>query len=77
VIERLKSGWTIVRVIFTGIGAFVFIDSIASKEWLGVLLGLYFLYRGLFAKGCASNACVANEDMGIVESTSVEWEEVK
>ena len=77
VIERLKTGWTIPRFLFTGIGAFVFFDSIMGKEWLGIFIGSYFLYLGLFAKGCASNACLPTKNSAELESTKVEWEEVK
>ena len=76
-IERLKTGWNIQRFLFSGIGAFVFFDSIQSQEWLGVLLGGYFLYMGLFAKGCASNACYPIRQKETTNAVDVEWEEVK
>lgn len=78
-IERIKTGWTIQRILFTGIGAFVLYDSFMTKEWLGVLLGVYFLYMGVFAKGCAAGYCKPIPKGGKNDSmsTEVEFEEVK
>ena len=78
-IEKLKTGWTIQRALFTGIGGYVLWDSFQHKEWLGVFLGIYFLYMGIFAKGCASGTCYTppKEEEIEISSMEVEWEEVK
>lgn len=54
---RLLTGWNWVRVMYTGIGLYVAVQTGMNSEWPGVLFGIYFASMGLFAFGCASGNC--------------------
>lgn len=56
-IERIKSGWNLVRVIYLLVGLLVMVQSFLQKEWFGVFFGGYFASMGLFAFGCAAGNC--------------------
>jgi hypothetical protein len=50
-------GWSIQRVLFVFLGVTIIIQSIVKYEWLGILVGLYFLVMGIFRLGCAGGNC--------------------
>jgi hypothetical protein len=54
---RVLSNWTFARVLYLSIGLAIVVDSIVSKQWLGILFGAYFASMGLFAFGCAAGNC--------------------
>jgi hypothetical protein len=55
--SRLTTGWTFQRAIFAIVGLIIVFQSLADKQWVFVLFGLYFASMGLFAFGCASGNC--------------------
>lgn len=54
---RLTTGWTFQRAIFAIIGLIIIFQSIADKQLVFALFGLYFASMGLFAYGCAAGNC--------------------
>lgn len=54
---RLTTGWTFQRALFAIVGLIIVFQSIADKQWVFVLFGLYFASMGLFAYGCAAGNC--------------------
>jgi len=52
--ERLLYNWSIQRLFYVLMGLGIISGSIAEKEWMGALLGGYFLSMGVFAFGCAA-----------------------
>lgn len=56
-LNRIKNGWTITRVIFLVFGLIIMIHSVADAKWFGLIPGAYFASMGLFAFGCASGNC--------------------
>jgi hypothetical protein len=55
--NRLLTGWNFSRILYLGMGTFIIVQSIISKQWSGVALGAFMATMGLFALGCASGAC--------------------
>lgn len=55
--KRLLTGWTYVRIAYLIIGLLVIGQSIAEEQWLGLALGGYISFMGLFAFGCAAGSC--------------------
>lgn len=55
--ERLLTGWTLQRMAFLGLGAFLLINAAMEQQWMATLVGAYFAAMGLFAFGCAGGAC--------------------
>jgi len=55
--ERLLTGWTFTRVAYLVIGIMVIIQAAVNDQWLGILLGSYVAFMGLFAFGCAGGSC--------------------
>ena len=55
--KRLFTGWTFTRVAYLVIGIIVIIQAAVNDQWLGILLGSYVAFMGLFAFGCACGNC--------------------
>lgn len=55
--RRILTGWTLTRVIYLLMGILVIIQAAIHEQWLGILLGGYVSFMGLFAFGCASGSC--------------------
>ncbi|MFD1096173.1 hypothetical protein [Salegentibacter chungangensis] len=55
--NRLLKGWTIQRSLFLIMGILVIFQSADAGQWLGLLLGGYIAFMGLFAFGCAGGGC--------------------
>jgi hypothetical protein len=76
--ERLLTGWNFMRVLYLIAGIMMLVQSVADRQWLLALIGLYFAGMGLFAVGCAGGSCYAppvarNSD----RPDNTEFEEVK
>ncbi|MBL0913392.1 MAG: hypothetical protein IBJ09_13570 [Bacteroidia bacterium] len=56
-IQRIRSGWNSVRILYLLAGLAITVQAIWTAEWFGLLPGLYFMSMGLFAFGCASGNC--------------------
>ncbi|HTQ27907.1 MAG TPA: hypothetical protein VMI35_07255 [Puia sp.] len=81
--QRIFSGWTFGRALYSVLGGIIIVQSIMEHEWMGLLLGGYFAAMGVFAFGCAAGNCFG---AGIVPQTKVgtkadirdiEFEEIK
>jgi hypothetical protein len=57
--EKLLSGWNFIRVLYLIAGVMMLVQSVADRQWLLALFGLYFAGMGLFAVGCAGGSCYA------------------
>lgn len=55
--DRILSKWTFTRVLYVIMGIVVIIQSVMSKQWLGIGFGAYFTAMGVFAFGCAAGNC--------------------
>lgn len=77
-LQRLLNGWNFIRVLYLIAGIMMVVQSVADRQWLLALIGLYFAVMGLFAIGCAGGSCYAppasknNHDL-----SKTEFEEVK
>ena len=45
------------RGLYLVIGLVIAVQSALLREWFGLAIGLYFAAMGLFAFGCAGEAC--------------------
>ncbi|TND10585.1 MAG: hypothetical protein FD123_227 [Bacteroidetes bacterium] len=45
------------RVLYLAIGVLVIIQSVADKQWFGLLPGGYFAAMAVFRFGCAAGGC--------------------
>lgn len=55
--KRLLTGWTFTRIAYLVIGILVLVQAAVNDQWLGILLGAYVTFMGLFAFGCAAGSC--------------------
>ncbi len=55
--QRILTGWSFIRILYLISGAMIIIQSVAARQWMGVVLGGYFATMGLFAIGCAAGNC--------------------
>jgi len=62
VINKLLKGWTNLRIIYLLIGLVLIIHTIMDRQIIGVFLGLYILFMGLFGFGCAGGNCEIKEN---------------
>lgn len=56
--QRLLTGWTFNRALFSVMGIIIIIQALMIQQWAGVLLGGYFVVSGVFALGCAGGNCL-------------------
>ena len=63
--KRIFENWTLTRALYLGLGISVIIESVMSKQWFGIVLGIYFAAMGLFAFGCASGICKINSNSAV------------
>lgn len=55
--QRILTGWTYVRAVYTLLGGIILIQSALDVQWIGVLFGIYFFSMGVFGFGCAAGHC--------------------
>lgn len=76
--QRLLTGWNFIRVLYLIAGVMMLVQSVADRQWLLALVGLYFTVMGLFAIGCAGGSCYAPPVSKTNHALSnTEFEEVK
>lgn len=56
-IQRIRSGWNSIRILYLLAGLAITVQAIWTAEWFVLLPGLYFMAMGIFAFGCASGNC--------------------
>lgn len=57
-IHRVRSGWTLLKFVRVGLGAWILTASLASGQVSGILLGSIFTLVSLFTDGvCCAGAC--------------------
>lgn len=54
---RILKNWSLIRVVYIVLGLLIMVQTTMSREWLGVLIGGYFVFMGIFSIGCASGNC--------------------
>ncbi|HJW27890.1 MAG TPA: hypothetical protein VJ508_01440 [Saprospiraceae bacterium] len=70
--NRLKYGWTWMRVIYLLLGLAITIQSAADHEWVILFFGLYFTAMGVFGFGCAAGVCMPEYPKRPVENQNPE-----
>jgi hypothetical protein len=60
-LSRIKTGWTVMRILYIFMGSMIIYQAIAEKQWLLILFGAYFASMGLFNYGCASGNCATGQ----------------
>jgi hypothetical protein len=84
--ERILTNWTLPRALYVIIGVMIIVQSVMSRQWIGVAFGGYFAAMGLFAFGCASGNCFGGScatepkkksNLNDTSIQDVEFEEVK
>lgn len=79
--NRITRGWNVMRVFFIGMGLLAIFQAFSQHQWIGLVLGVYFVSMGLFGFGCASGQCyipTRNYKMkSAVESGLAEKESIK
>lgn len=78
--ERILIGWTFQRALYVLMGTMIIAKSIAEKQWLLVVFGVYFASMGSFAFGCAAGNCYtspikSSENTNAIQDTT--FEEIK
>ena len=76
--QRLLTGWTFIRILYLLMGIGIIIQSLAERQWMGLALGVYFAFMGLFAVGCAAGNCQYSYDPKNRSTVAeTEFEEIK
>lgn len=75
-LQRIRSGWNYIRVLYLLAGLAISVQSVWTAEWFGLLPGLYFASMGLFAFGCASGNCAYIPPQSGTKTDVVEYEEI-
>jgi len=77
--ERILTGWTLTRALYVALGLYVVINSSMNRQWMGVVLGVYFASMGVFSFGCAAGNCypAPRQPVSKNDIQEVEFEEVK
>lgn len=77
--ERVLNNWTVMRVLYIVIGVALIVQSITTKQWIGIVFGGYFAAMGLFALGCAGGSCYVEPapQKTKVDIQDINFEEVK
>jgi len=55
--ERILSGWNFQRVFYLVAGTGLVIFALVDSQWVGAVLGTYFVAMGIFGFGCAAGKC--------------------
>jgi hypothetical protein len=50
--ERILKGWNFVRLIRLGLGVFITVQSVMSREWILGFAGIFLTATALFNVGC-------------------------
>jgi len=75
---RMFTGWTMTRVLYLLAGSALITESVISRQWFGVVFGIYFASMGLFAFGCAAGNCYAEPVASHTNADKeIEFEEIK
>lgn len=81
--ERILRNWNFTRVLYLIMGCAVIVQSLISRQWLGIAFGGYFASMGLFAFGCASGNCFGSNCSTETSETKeseiqdIQFEEIK
>ncbi len=76
-IERLKSGWTVLKIIRVGLGGLILYSSIETGHIAGMIVGGLFTTFSLFTDGvcCAGGSCYTSSkklNSSTIENTAYE-----
>lgn len=66
--NRILKNWSIIRVVYVILGTMILVQTVMNREWLGVLIGAYFVIMGLFSIGCASGNCAIDSSKNPVQT---------
>lgn len=56
-LERIISGWSVIRAIYVLAGLGIVVQGVMDKQWFVTVFGIYFASMGIFNFGCAGGAC--------------------
>jgi hypothetical protein len=79
-IQKLKTGWSVMRVVRLGFALWMLVAGIQMKDWLFVLFGIGFGLMALTNTGCCSTAgCYTPQKRNTTKAVSedIEYEEIK
>ena len=83
-LNRILTGWTFTRVLYTFIGVMVIVQGFTEKQYWGMAFGAYFASMGIFNFGCAAGACYVGNcqtqepyPKATAKLENVEFEEIK
>nr|WP_299205940.1 hypothetical protein [uncultured Brumimicrobium sp.] len=78
--ERILTNWSFTRALYLILGSIVIVQSVISREWIGIAFGGYFAAMGLFALGCAAGNCYGGscetKKSSSLSEQEVEFEEI-
>ena len=82
ILERIASGWHLMRIMRLAIGLMLLIMGIQSRDWMMGSFSLFFLYQALTDTGCCGSAgCNTPRNMQhrhmIQDEATIEYEEIK
>lgn len=79
-LDRIKSGWSIMRVLYLLMGITIIVQSVLAHQFAVSLFGIYFAVMAILGMGCVGGGCysnISNKDSRIKNDTEVSFEEVK
>jgi len=77
--QRLFSGWHLMRVLRLGLGIWILVMAIQTKDIATGLFSAFFIYTALAGVGCCgANGCyVPESNIAEDKANDVDYEEVK
>jgi hypothetical protein len=77
--QRILTGWTFTRALYTLIGILIIIQAVMINQWMGLMVGGYFSAMGIFAFGCAGGKCLVatHKHNGETPGKDISFEEIK
>jgi hypothetical protein len=78
-INRLKSGWTALKIVRVGLGSLILYSSIESGQVSGIIVGSLFTIFSLFTDGvcCVGGSCYSPVKKNNASTPStIEYEEL-
>jgi hypothetical protein len=76
--NRIFKNWHFMRFVYLVFGLIILVQSLDTKQWLGIVFSGYFLLMAIFGVGCAGGNCYTGFNQKTKPANSeTEFEEIK
>jgi hypothetical protein len=75
--QKILSGWNLMRLLRLGIGIYAIVGAIQQREWLFLLAGVFLAGMAIMNVGCCGVSCAAPPRRSAATDTPTTFEEIK